>query len=474
VEIVFLTHYFPPEVNAPASRTHEHCREWVKRGHDVTVVTCTPNHPFGRVYDGYHNLLWQVENIEGIRVIRLWTFLAPNEGVWKRAANYASYMLVATLAAPFLPRPHVVISTSPQFFCGLAGYIVSRVHRAPWVLEIRDLWPDSIAAVGALHRGWAINLCERVEACAYRKADKIVTVTDSFRSHIRERGAAADKIVVVKNGVDLEQFGRPERDHGLARELGVEGRFTAAYFGTHGMAHGLDVVLRAAALLGNDPRIVFLLVGDGAERRGLQAMQKELGLTNIVMLEQQSKERMPALWGLADVALVMLRKSDVFKMVIPSKIFEAMGAGRPIVLGVEGETRDIIERAGCGIPIEPENPEELAAAVHYLAGRPKLAREMGARGRAYVAREHDRRVLAARLADVLAELVRTPVARAEPTLANRARRAASDLVGLPLSGLRRHRADQMEILNPQNAPGRDRSHLRQFLERALPRRHDSS
>jgi glycosyltransferase involved in cell wall biosynthesis len=267
MNIVFLTHYFPPEVNAPASRTYEHCREWVKRGHDVTVVTCAPNHPFGRVYDGYHNLPWQVESIDGILVIRLWTFLAPNEGVCKRITNYASYMLVAALAAPFLPRPHVVISTSPQFFCGLAGYVVSRVHRAPWVLEIRDLWPDSITAVGALRNAWAIRLCERLEAWAYRKADKIVTATDSFRTHIGAR-AAADKIVVVKNGVDLEQFGRPERDQGLARELGVEGRFTAAYFGTHGMAHGLDVVLRAAVLLRNDPRIVFLLVGDGAERRG--------------------------------------------------------------------------------------------------------------------------------------------------------------------------------------------------------------
>jgi glycosyltransferase involved in cell wall biosynthesis len=443
----------------------------VKRGHDVTVVTCAPNHPFGRVYDGYHNLPWQVESIDGIRIIRLWTFLAPNEGVWKRVTNYASYMLVVALAAPFLARPHVVISTSPQFFCGLAGYLVSRFHRAPWVLEIRDLWPDSIAAVGALRRGWAIDLCERIEAWAYRKADKIVTVTDSFRGHIRERGAAADKIVVVKNGVDPKQYRRPERDHGLARELGVEGRFTAAYFGTHGMAHGLDVVLRAAVLLRNNPRIVFLLVGDGAERRALEATKTELGLTNIVMLEQQSRERMPALWSLADAALVLLRKSDVFKMVIPSKIFEAMGAGRPIVLGVEGEAREIVERAGCGIPVEPEDPDQLAAAVQYLAERPEFAREMGAKGRAYVASEYDRRVLAARLADVFAELVRTPAASAEPTMGQRARRSASDLAGIVSSSLRRHPVDQMKMLNPQNAPGGDRSHLGQILEGVPPRDH---
>ena len=438
MNIVFLTHYFPPEVNAPASRTYEHCREWVTMGHDVTVVTCVPNHPFGRVYDGYHNLPWQVETIDGIRVIRLWTFLAANEGVWKRVANYLSYMLVAALAVPFLPRSHVVVSTSPQFFCGLAGYLVSRVHHAPWVLEIRDLWPDSVTAVGAFRRGWAIKLSERLETWAYRKADRIVTVTDSFRRQIGERGAAANKIVVVKNGVALDRFCRVQRDRGLARELGLEDRFTAAYFGTHGMAHGLEVVLRAAALLRNDPRIVFLLVGDGAERRALQAMRKEFGLTNVVMLEQQPKERMPALWALADAALVLLRRSEVFKMVLPSKIFEAMGAARPIVLGVEGEARDIIERAGCGIPIEPENPEQLASAVQYLAERPEVAGAMGAKGLAFVAREYDRRVLAARLADMFADMVRAPVPTSQPALASQCRRSVWDYMGLLPSRLRRH------------------------------------
>ena len=409
MNIVFLTHYFPPEVNAPASRTYEHCREWAKAGHDVSVVTCAPNHPSGRVYAGYRNLPWQVETIDGIRTVRLWTYLAANQGVLRRAASYMSYMLVATLAAPLLPRPDVVISTSPQFFCGLAGYLVSRVRGVPWVLEIRDLWPDSIVAVGALGRGTAVGLCERIEAWAYRKADRIVPVTDSFRGHIERRGAAAEKITVVKNGVDLERFCRPERDQGLARELGVAGKFTAAYFGTHGMAHALDSILEAAELLRDDPRIVFLLVGDGAERRRLQAKKEQLGLANVVMLEQQPKERMPALWGLSDAAVVSLRKSQVFRQVIPSKLFEAMGAGVPIVLAVEGEARDIVEGAGCGIPVEPENAEELAAAVRQLAERPELGREMGAKGRACVAREYDRKVLAARLAGVLAELVRAPV-----------------------------------------------------------------
>jgi glycosyltransferase involved in cell wall biosynthesis len=306
------------------------------------------------------------------------------------------------------------------------------------VLEIRDLWPDSIVAVGAMRRGPAIQICERLEAWAYRTADRIVPLTDSFRLHIEERGAAADKIIVVKNGVDLNRFCRPEKNHDLARELGVEGKFTAAYFGTHGMAHGLEVVLRAAVLLRGDSRIMFLLVGDGAERRALEAMRTGLGLNNVVMLEQQPKERMPALWGLTGAALVPLRKSHVFRMVIPSKIFEAMGMGRPIVLGVEGEARDLIERAGCGIPVEPENPEQLAAAVHHLAECPDLAHEMGAKGLACVAREYDRRVLAARFADVISELVRAQVVTAEPTLADQHRRSVWDLAEVLSSSFRRH------------------------------------
>jgi glycosyltransferase involved in cell wall biosynthesis len=410
MNILFFCHYFPPEVNAPASRTHEHCREWVKAGHNVTVVTCAPNHPFGRIYPGYRNRLWQEEMIDGIRVVRIWTYLAANEGFLRRSANYLSYMAAATLATLFLPKPHVVLSTSPQFFCGLAGYAASRIKRVPWVLEVRDLWPASIVAVGAMRGGPMIRLLERLEAWAYRKADRIIPVTDSFRPHIEARGAAAEKIVVVKNGVDLARFGRPEVDRELARELGVEGKFVAAYFGTHGMAHGLDAILQAAALLRDEAGIAFLMVGDGADCARLRALKERFGLANVIMLGQQPKDRLPALWGLADAALVLLRKSELFKTVIPSKLFEAMGASRPIVLGIEGEARAIVERAGCGVAIEPENAEQLAAAVRWLADHPELARSMGSKGHACVAREYDRKVLAARLEGVLTGLLPHPLA----------------------------------------------------------------
>lgn len=415
MRILFLTHYFPPEVNAPASRTFEHCRSWVRAGHDVTVVTCAPNHPAGTLYPGYRNRLWRTERLDGVRVIRLWTYLAPNEGFLRRTANYMSYLAAVTLAAPFLPSADVVVATSPQFFCGLAGWPVSRIKRVPWVLEIRDLWPESIRAVGAIGDSRLIRLLERIERWAYRRADHIVSVTDSFCRHFASHGVPAERVTVIKNGVDLATFKDPAKDVALLRELGLEGKFVAAYFGTHGMAHHLETVLEAAHLLRHDRRIAFLLAGDGAERARLLSLKAEMGLENVVMLDQQPKKRMPALWAAADVSLVLLKRSDLFKAVIPSKIFEAMAMERPIILGVQGEARSIVDSAGCGLPIEPENAEELAAAVMRLLTDPDLRRAMSTRGREYVAREFNRTVLAVHFERLLS----ARVAAARPTAAER-------------------------------------------------------
>ena len=403
---MFLTHYFPPEVNAPAARTFEHCRIWVEAGHEVTVVTCAPNHPMGRLYPGYKNRMWQVEWIEGIRVIRLWVYLAANEGLVHRTLNYLSYFGSVTFQLGRLPGADVVISTSPQFFCGLAGYVVSWAKRIPWVLEIRDLWPDSIVAVGALPTSPLIRVLEKFETFLYRRATRIVSVTRSFCTHIAARGVPAARIRVITNGVNLEVYQNPKRDPELARELGLEGRFIAAYFGTIGMAHRLETVLEAAVLLQDEPKIALLLVGDGAQRERLQTLAHERHLDNVKILGQQPRERMPVLWGLADASLVLLKKSPLFTTVIPSKIFEAMAMERPIILGVDGESREIVETAGCGIAIEPENAAELAQAIRRLAADPELTRQMGANGRRAVVAEYDRSKLAERFAELLQEVAR--------------------------------------------------------------------
>lgn len=404
MDILFLTHYFPPEVNAPASRTYEHCKEWVRKGHKVTVVTGVPNHPQGRVYPGYKNRLYQKETIDGINVIRLWTYVTPNEGFIKRTLGYVSYIFSVIFSIPFLPRHDVVVSTSPQFFCGLAGYFVKLFRRRPWIVEIRDLWPESIVAVGAIKNKTIIRILEYIEKKVYEKSDHIVVVTDAFREFIQKKGIARDKISVIKNGVDLS-FYRPDQVQ-ITDEYGydLDKRFVASYVGTHGMAHHLETVLEAAEILKDRTDILFLLVGDGAEKANLLKLKQERELDNVIMLGQQPKDKMPLLWALSDVSMVLLKKSDLFKTVIPSKIFESMAMKRPIVLGVEGEVKKMIDEGQSGITIEPENSEQLASAVSKLADSKQLYDQLADNGYRYVSQYYDRKVLAGRFETIMLDL----------------------------------------------------------------------
>jgi glycosyltransferase involved in cell wall biosynthesis len=361
-----------------------------------------PNHPRGTVYDGYRNKLFQREEKDGIHVVRVWTYVTANEGFLKRTLNYLSYMAAAVLVAPFLSRCHVVLSTSPQFFNGLAGYLVSRLKHVPWILEIRDLWPESIVAVGAITNRPVIRLLEGLELFAYRKADHLVVVTDAFRAHMLSRGISSNKVTVIKNGADFSLYKKPPHGHtNLLRELGLEGKFVASYFGTHGMAHHLETVFEAAHELREWKDIVFLLVGDGAERSRLVTMRDEKKLSNVVMLGQQPKEKMPELWSLSSVSLVLLKKSALFKTVLPSKIFESMAMVRPVILGVEGESAELVMSAGGGICIEPESSKDLAIQVLKLYRDPTLRQELGLSGRRYVLEHFDRQVLAKRFVDVM-------------------------------------------------------------------------
>lgn len=407
MHILFLSHYYPPEVNAPASRTAESARVWARLGHKVTVVTAAPTHPRGIVYPGYENRWISREYIDGVEIIRIWTWLAANEGFGKRILNFLSYPLSVLLHLRALPDADVVISSSPQFFAGLAGWPLKRARR-PWVFEVRDLYPESILAVGAMKKGAVIRFLEWVEQKAYRSADAIVSVTDSFVPHIAERGGGP--VAVIKNGVDLSFFQEadPSVAQKLRRELGLGDRFVAAYVGTHGVAHGLDTILEAAELLRDDPRIVFLLVGEGAERQRLIREAAARGLHNVLIVGQRPKCDMPAIWQLTDASLVLLRRTEAFKSVLPSKMFEAMAMRRPMILGVEGEAQALLEDAQAGISIVPEDSGGLAEAVRQLASDRARGRTMGNSGRRFVEENFDR----TKLAQLYANFLETIVARA--------------------------------------------------------------
>ncbi len=406
--ILFLSHYFPPEGNAPASRVYEICKRWVRAGHRVTVITSVPNHPNGVVYPGYRNRLFQSENVGGVHVMRVWTYLAANKGTVRRIANYLSYMASATLAGILASRPDVLIATSPQFFCGWAGTLVSTLRRIPFILEIRDIWPESISAVGAMKTGLLLRALECLEHSMYQSAKHIVTVGDGYKKLLCDRGVPAGKISVVTNGVDRELFVPVARDEGLRERHGLGGSHVCAYVGTIGMACGLEVVIRAGQILREKGRrdISFLLVGDGAVREKLEAQARQAELGNVAFAGRQDKSLMPVYLASVDSCLVHLRRQDLFKSVLPSKLFEAAAMGKPVVLGVEGCAAELLNRAGGGITIEPDNAEQLVAAVEKLADDPVMAKRLGAAGRAYVLERFDRDDLSAEYLRIIRETTR--------------------------------------------------------------------
>jgi glycosyltransferase involved in cell wall biosynthesis len=402
MHILFLSHYFPPEVNAPAARTYEHCRRWAAAGHKVTVVTCAPNCPDGVVYKGYKNRLLRRETVDGIAVVRVWTFVAPNRGVFRRAASYLSYLASAVPAGALVRGVDIVVATSPQFFCGVAGALVSRLRRRPFVLEVRDLWPESIVAVGAMKKSPAVRLLERLEKRMYRAADRIVTVGPGYRDGICARGADPSKVAVVTNGIDLPSF-RPRTDVGaVIREFNAEGKFVCTYAGTVGMAHGLEVVLEAAGRCkkNNVTDVAFWIVGSGAAREKLQKEARAQGLDNVVFTGRQPRERMPEIIAASGACLVHLRSTVLFGSVIPSKLFEIMALDVPVIMGVRGRALELVLEAGAGVAMEPESAESLVRCMETIRAQ---GRGAFAGGREYVSRHFDRNVLAMRMLSILKE-----------------------------------------------------------------------
>ncbi|AOW25593.1 glycosyltransferase WbuB [Sphingomonas melonis TY] len=407
MHILFVTDNFPPETNAPASRTFEHARQWVREGHRVTVITCVPNFPKGRVFEGYRNRPWQCEQIEGVDVVRVWSFISANEGFALRVLDFMSFMASAMIAGLFVRRPDIVVATSPQFFTLIAGNWIRFWRRVPWVLELRDIWPESIKAVGAMRQSVVIRLLERIEMGLYRRADRIVIVARSFAGILAARGIDPGKIDVVTNGVDLSRFA-PMASDALRARLGWSDRFVVGYIGTHGMAHALETLLGAANLLQADPQahdVTIAFIGDGARKAALEADARNRGLSNVMFLPSVSKTEVVEHWGALDATVVHLRGTDLFRSVIPSKIFEAMAMGVPILMGVEGEACDIVLNARAGIAFEPESAQGLADAIRALRGDPALRHDMSASA-VVAAPRFDRRNLAREFLEIMKGVVR--------------------------------------------------------------------
>jgi colanic acid biosynthesis glycosyl transferase WcaI len=396
-------------MGAPAARAAELAHHWSEAGHDVFVLTGFPNHPTGVVPPEWRRRLRGLtyeEEVGRVHVYRTWLWPLPNRKSHERMRNYASFCLSAGIRGLNLPRPDVIIATSPQLLVGLAGWWLAFCREIPFVFEVRDLWPESLLAVGVGHEDSLLHrTLGGLARFLYSKSSHIVVVTPAFKERlIEDWNIPARKISVVENGVETDVFAPLEEPvvRKLREELKAKDRFIASYIGTLGNAHGLETLLDAASKLQADnSNVLFVLVGEGAEKQHIRESAQSRGLRNVQFLDQQPREKIPALIGASDACLVLLKKTEVFRTVIPTKMLESMACARPVILGVDGQARSILEQAGAGISIEPENSDALVAAIQWLQEKSAVGITMGQRGREYILGNYSRASTAKKYLKVL-------------------------------------------------------------------------
>ena len=407
MKIAFVCQYFVPEIGAPSARVSELCREWARDGHAVTVVTAVPNHPTGIVPPAYRRTIFRRETLDGITVFRNWLYATPNEGFLKRTLSHLSFMLsTLVLTTPRLRGVDVLVVSSPAFFVVISTWIMSRLWRIPYVFEVRDLWPGIFIELGVLKNKPVIRVLEALEMFLYRRAAKVVVVTHSFRDILIRRGLPPGHVATITNGVECEAFLPAPRENDIRREYGLSGKFVVLYIGAHGISQALSAILESARMLEDDPDVAVVFVGEGAEKKQLVDKAARLGLRNVRFIGGQPKDLMASWYAAADVVLVPLRNIPLFETFIPSKMFEIMACGRPIVASLRGEARGILERSGGALVVEPEDSAAIAAAVRAVRRDPELAGRLGASGRAFVIAHYDRRALARQYLELLSRIAK--------------------------------------------------------------------
>lgn len=415
-QILFITPYYPPEKGAPQVRTSETAQRLVRRGHQVSVLTTLPNYPTGIVPSEYRKGKLREEVRQGVRIIRVWSYISPNKGFFRRILAQLTFgCLSPILGWRRLGHPDIIIVESPPLFDAFAARLVAWLKRCPFIFTVSDIWPESAIQLGMLRNRTAIRLAEWLEWSTYQHAGCVWAVTEGIREALIARGLAEEKVFLLTNGVDTGEFRPLPREQARAEFGWGKQQFIALYAGTHGLAQGLTTVIEAASFLQNQTEIQIVLAGDGAEKQALIANARERGLTNVTFLDSLPHERMPLLLAACDVCLVPLKKLPLFEGALPSKMYEAMACARPIILGVEGEARRLLEtEARSAIAVEPENASALASALVFLYNHPEEREMLGERGRSFVEARFDREQLVIQLETQITVLLqrhrRRPVA----------------------------------------------------------------
>jgi glycosyltransferase involved in cell wall biosynthesis len=407
LNILYLSQYFPPEMGAPAARVYETTKYWVERGHEVTVVTGFPNHPTGIVPDKYRKKMVQKESHNGINLIRTYIYPTPNKGFFRRILNYFSFMFSSIFfAASKLSNPDVLIATSPQFLVGISGYILSKIKSCPFVLEIRDLWPESIVQLDQIRNSVIINVLRKMELFLYRNASFIIVAVDSFKSYLMSIGINENKIRIIRNGVDLDSFQPSSNIDSLKTRYNLQNKFVISYIGTIGLSHALDKVVEAAEKFSEFKDIQFLFIGEGAEKENLKLLTRSRSISNILFIDQVPKNEISKYYSISDVLLVTLRKIPLFDNALPSKMFEIMAMQKPIILCISGEAKKMaVDRARAAIYSEPENVSELVRSILVLKADKALREKLGKNGRDFVEKYLDRRSLSEKYLRIISGLV---------------------------------------------------------------------
>jgi len=392
---LILCHYFPPEIGAPQARLSEMASVWLKSGFDITVVTCLPNHPTGIIYDGYKDLDYKIEYINNIKIVRCKTYATPNEGFIKKLIGHLVFMFSSVLqAGKYAKYSDIVLVSSPTFFSVISAYFLSKKYKKPYIFEVRDLWPAIFIELGIIKNKFLLIVLEKLEIFLYENAAKIVTVTESFKRNIINRGIPKEKVITITNGVNPQFFKPRKRDLNFIKKFSVENKFVVLYTGAHGISHSLEKILEVSYKMKGNRKIHFLFVGDGAEKKPLQDIVKNKNLLNVSFFPAQKKEDMPYIYSVADVILVPLKNLKLFDTFIPSKIFEIMAMGKPIIASVKGESAKILNHSRGALLCDPEDVDGISGHIETLFKNNNLKETLGKNGLIFVNKFYNRDRLA--------------------------------------------------------------------------------